>query len=278
MSLFDRKDLAEIHCPDFPFERLVACYNPLLAEQRRRKRHELLEATEKELKRIAKQVSRRTQTLLKKEEIGKKVGKVIDRYKVGKHFTVAIGEGTFSYARDERRIDQEEALDGIYVIRTSEPAERLSAEDTVRSYKNLTQVERAFRSLKGIDLLIRPIWHHTEDHVRAHLFICMLAYYVEWHMRKALAPLLFDDEELDENRKRRDPVKPAKPSVSAKNKKEQKLTSEGFIVQSFDTLLEELGTRCRNRCRIQSDSKGPAFYQLTEISPLQKRAFELLGL
>ena len=278
MSLFDRKDLAEIHCPDFPFERLVACYNPLLAEQRRRKRHELLEATEKELKRIAKQVSRRTQTLLKKEEIGKKVGKVIDRYKVGKHFTVAIGEGTFSYERDERRIDQEEALDGIYVIRTSEPAERLSAEDTVRSYKNLTQVERAFRSLKGIDLLIRPIWHHTEDHVRAHLFICMLAYYVEWHMRKALAPLLFDDEELDENRKRRDPVKPAKPSVSAKNKKEQKLTSEGFIVQSFDTLLEELGTRCRNRCRIQSDSKGPAFYQLTEISPLQKRAFELLGL
>lgn len=278
MSLFDRKDLAEIHCPDFPFERLVACYNPLLAEQRRRKRHELLEATEKELKRIAKQVSRRTQTLLKKEEIGKKVGKVIDRYKVGKHFTVAIGEGTFSYERDERRIDQEEALDGIYVIRTSEPAERLSAEDTVRSYKNLTQVERAFRSLKGIDLLIRPIWHHTEDHVRAHFFICMLAYYVEWHMRKALAPLLFDDEELDENRKRRDPVKPAKPSVSAKNKKEQKLTSEGFIVQSFDTLLEELGTRCRNRCRIQSDSKGPAFYQLTEISPLQKRAFELLGL
>jgi transposase len=278
MSLFDHKDLAEIHCPDFPSERLVACYNPFLAEQRQRRRKELLEATEKELKRIAKEVSRRTQTPLKKEEIGKKVGKVIDRYKMGKHFAVTIGEGSFSYERNEVKIEQEAALDGIYVIRTSEPAERVSAEDTVRSYKNLTQVERAFRSLKGIDLLIRPIWHHTEDHVRAHLFICMLAYYVEWHMRKALASLLFDDEELDEKRKSRDPVKPAKPSVSAKKKKGQKLTSEGFVVQSFDTLLEELGTRCRNRCRIQSDSKGPAFYQLTETGPFQKRVFQLLGL
>jgi transposase len=278
MSLFDQKDLAEIHSPDFPSERLVACYNPLLAEQRRRKRKELLEATEKELRRIAKEVLRRTQTPLKKEEIGKKVGKVMGRYKMGKHFTVSMGEGIFSYERNEKKIEQEAALDGIYVIRTSEPAERLSAEDTVRSYKNLTQVERAFRSMKGIDLLIRPIWHHTEDHVRAHIFICMLAYYVEWHMREALAPLLFDDEELDEDRKRRDPVKPAKSSVSAKQKKALKLTSEGFVVQSFDTLLEELGNRCRNRCRIPSDSNGPAFYQLTEMSLLQKRAFQLLGL
>jgi hypothetical protein len=278
MSLFDRKDLAEIRCPDFPSERLVACYNPLLAEQRGRKRQELLEATEKELERIAKEVLRRTQTPLKKEEIGKKVGKVIDRYKMGKHFTVTIGEGTFSYERNEVRIDQEEALDGIYVIRTSEPAERLSAEDTVRSYKNLTRVEQAFRSFKGIDLLIRPIWHHTENHVRAHIFICMLAYYVEWHMRKALAPLLFDDEELDENRKTRDPVKPARPSFSAREKKARQLRSEGFVVQSFDTLLEELGTCCRNRCRIQSDSKGPTFYQTTEMSLLQKSAFQLLGL
>jgi transposase len=278
MSLFDRKDLAEIHSPDFPSERLVACYNPLLAEQRRRKRRELLEATEKELKRIANEVLRRTQTPLKKEEIGKKVGKVMGQYKMGKHFTVSIGEGTFSYERNEMKIDQEAALDGIYVIRTSEPAERLSAEDTVRSYKNLTQVERAFRSFKGIDLLVRPIWHHTEDHVRSHLFICMLAYYVEWHMRRELAPLLFDDEDLDENRKRRDPVKPAKPSISAKQKKALKLTPEGFVVQSFDTLLEELGTRCRNRCRIRSDSKGPPFYQITEINPLQMRVFQLLGL
>jgi len=278
MSLFDRKDLAEIRCPDYPMERLVACFNPILAEERRRKRQELLEATEKELKRIAREVARRTQTPLKKEEIGKKVGKVINRYKVGKHFRMTIGEGTFSYERNEDKVRQEAALDGIYMIRTSEPTERLSPEDTVRSYKNLTQVERAFRSLKGIDLLVRPIWHHTEDHVRAHLFLCMLAYYVEWHMRKVLAPLLFDDEELDENRKRRDPVKPAKPSVSAQKKKAQRLTAEGLVIQSFDTLLEELGTRSRNRCRIKSDPGGSSFYQMTEMSPLQERAFQLLGL
>lgn len=278
MSLFDRKDLAEIHSPDFPGERLVACFNPLLAEERRRKRRDLIVATEKELEKIVREVSRRTRSPLGKEEIGKRVGKGIGRYKMGKHFTVTIGEGTFSYERNEVRIRQEEALDGIYVIRTSEPADRLGAEDTVRSYKNLTQVERAFRSLKGLDLLIRPIWHHTADHVRAHLFICMLAYYVEWHMRKALAPLLFDDEELDGNRKTRDPVKPAKPSVSAEKKKARRLTSEGFVVHSFDTLLEELGTRCRNRCQIQSEPQGPTFYQTTEMSPLQKRAFQLLGL
>ena len=278
MSLFDQRDLAEIRSLEFPSERLVACFNPLLAEERRRKRRALLEATEKELERISKQVARRTKKPLGRDEIGKKVGKVIDRFKVGKHFTVTIEEHRFSFVRNEEKIGREEALDGIYVIRTSEPAERLSAEDAVRSYKNLTQVERAFRSLKGIDLLVRPIWHHTEDHVRAHIFLCMLAYYVEWHMRKALAPLLFDDEELDGNRKRRDPVKPAQPSESAKKKKILHLTSEGLAVQSFDTLLMELGTRCRNRCRIKSDPKGPTFYQLTEKSSLQERAFQLLGL
>jgi transposase len=277
-SLFDRKDLAEIHSPEFPFERLVACFNPLLAEQRRRKRQELLEATEKELGRIAKQVVRRSRIPFGKDEIGTKVGKVINRFKVGKHFTVTIGEGSFSFVRNETLIQREEVLDGIYVIRTSEPVERLSAEDTVRSYKNLTQVERAFRSLKEIDLLVRPIWHHTEDHVRAHIFICMLAYYVEWHMRKALAPLLFEDEELDDDRKKRDPVKPAKVSTSAKKKKALRLTSEGLAVQSFDTLLRELGTRCRNRCRIKSDPKGSTFYQLTEMTPLQKKALQLLAL
>jgi len=278
MSLFDQRDLAEIRSPEYPTERLVACFNPLLAEERTRKRQALLEATGKELERISKQVARRTKKPLGKDEIGKKVGKVIDRFKVGKHFTVTIEEDRFPFVRNEEKIGREEALDGIYVIRTSEPAERLSAEDAVRSYKNLTQVERAFRSLKGIDLLVRPIWHHTEDHVRAHIFLCMLAYYVEWHMRKALAPLLFDDEELDGNRKRRDPVKPAQSSESAKKKKALRLTSEGLVVQSFDTLLMELGTRCRNRCRIKSDPKGPTFHQLTEKSSLQERAFQLLGL
>ena len=278
MSLFDRKDLAEICSPEFPSERLVACFNPLLAEERRRKRQALLEATEKELERISKHVARRTQAVLGKDEIGKKVGRVIGRFKVGKHFRLTIEEGHFSFVRDEEKIRREEALDGIYVIRTSEPAERLSAEDAVRSYKSLTRVERAFRSLKGIDLLVRPIWHHTEDHVRAHVFLCMLAYYVEWHLRKTLAPLLFDDEELDKNRKRRDPVKPAQASESAKKKKTLRLTSEGLVVQSLDTLLMELGTRCRNRCRIKSDPRSPTFYQLTDKSPLQERAFQLLGL
>jgi transposase len=278
MSLFDQKDIAEIRSPEFPSERLVACFNPLLAEERGRKRRELLRATEKELERIAKQVAGRTRTPLGKDEIGKKVGKVIGRFKVGKHFVVTIGEGRFSFVRNEAQIQREEALDGIYVIRTSEPAERLSAEDTVRSYKKLAQVERAFRSFKGIDLLIRPIWHHTEDHVRTHIFICMLAYYVEWHMRKVLAPLLFDDEELNENRKKRDPVKPAKVSESAKKKKTQRLTPEGLVVQSFDTLLKEFGTRCRNRCQIKSGPKAFTFYQVTEMTPLQKRAFQLLGL
>jgi len=164
------------------------------------------------------------------------------------------------------------------MIRTSEPVDRLSAEDAVRSYEHLTQVERAFRSLKGIDLLVRPIWHRTEDHVRAHVFLCMLAYYVEWHLRKALAPLLFDDEELNENRKKRDHMKPAQLSESAKKKKTLRFTSEGLVVQSFDTLLMELGTRCRNRCRIKSDPRGPTFCQLTEKSPLQERAFQFLGL
>ena len=278
MSLFDQKDLAEIRSPEFPSERLVACFNPLLAEERGRKRQELLRATEKELGRIAKQVAGRTRTPLGKDEIGRKVGKVIGRFKVGKHFMVTIGEGSFSFVRNEVQIQREEALDGIYVIRTSESVEHLSAEDTVRSYKNLAQVERAFRSFKGIDLLIRPIWHHTEDHVRAHIFICMLAYYVEWHMRKALSPLLFNDEELDENRKKRDPVKPAPVSASAKKKKTQRLTPEGLVVQSFDTLLKEFGTRCRNRCQIKSGPKGSTFYQVTEMTPLQNRAFQLLGL
>ena len=278
MSLFDQRDLAEIHSPEFPSERLVACFNPLLAEERGRKREALLKATEKDLRRIAKEVGRRTQKPLGKDEIGKKVGKVMNRFKMGKHFKLTIEEGRFSFVRNEEGIHREKILDGIYVVRTSEPADRLSAEDTVRSYKDLTHVERAFRTFKGVDLLVRPIWHHTEDHVRAHIFLCMLAYYVEWHMRKALAPLLFDDEELDGNRKKRDPVKPAKPSVSAKKKKAFRLTTDGFVVHSFDTLLVELGTRCRNRCRIKSDPKGPTFYELTEMNPLQQRAFQLLGL
>jgi transposase len=278
MSLFDQTDLAEIASDEYPRERLIACFNPLLAEERKRKRRELLEATEGELTRIARQVARRTRTPLDKAEIGKKVGSVLKRFKMGKHFSLTIGEGTFSFARKEESIQREEALDGIYVIRTSEPEEKLSAEDAVRTYKNLARVERVFRSLKGLDLLIRPIWHRTADHVKAHIFLCLLAYYVEWHMRKALAPLLFDDEELPEMRKTRHAVRPAKASLSARKKKATRLTPEGLVVQSFSTLLAELGTRCRHRVRIGTDPAQPTFSQITDPTPLQARAFQLLRL
>ena len=182
----------------------------------------------------------------------------------------------FAYARREQAIAREAALDGIYVIRTSEPRTRLSAEDTVRSYKNLAQVEHAFRCLKGIDLLVRPIRHRDEQRVRAHLFLCMLAYYVEWHMRQALAPLLFDDQQLQHERATRDPVAPAQPSASAQRKKIKRVSPEGYPIHSFETLLAELATLCRHRSRIKSDPNRVAFEHLTEPTPLQQRAFQLL--
>jgi transposase len=277
-SLFDRKNLAEIASADFPGERLIACYNPLLADERRRKRGQLLAATENDLDKIVRQVARRTRTPLDKAEIGKKVGTVINRFKVAKHFALTIEDGVFRHARREHRIRRESELDGIYVIRTSEPAARLSAADTVRSYKALTHVEAAFRSLKGVELLVRPIRHRAADRVRAHIFVCMLAYYVKWHMRKALAPLLFDDEELDANRATRDPVAPARPSESAKKKKALRVTADGLPIHSFATLMAELGTRCRNRCRLKSSQTSVTFDRLTEPTALQRRALELLEL
>jgi len=278
LSLFDDQNLAEISSPEFPGERLIACHNPLLAEERARKREDLLKATEKLLERIARQVARRTKTPLNAAEIGKKVGQAVNRFKMAKHFALTIKDAAFGYARRQEQIQREAQLDGIYVIRTSEPRSRLSAADTVRSYKSLAQVEHAFRCLKGIDILVRPIRHRDERRVRAHLFLCLLAYYVEWYMRKALAPLLFDDEQLDQDRKRRDPVAPAKPSASAQKKKTVRLTAEGLPIHSFETLLAELATRCRNRCRITSDSNSAPFSHLPEPTPLQQRAFELLQL
>ncbi len=278
LSLFDTRNLAEITSENYPGERLIACMNPLLAEERRRKREDLLAATEKHLLKIAAEVKRRSKKPLTESEIGLKVGKVLNRYKMGKHFTITIAEGLFQWQRKAESIEREAKLDGIYVIRTSEPKARVSAEDTVRHYKSLSHVERAFRCLKGMDIMIRPIRHATEDHVRAHVFLCMLAYYVQWHMRKALAPALFDDEELDKQRMRRDAVAPAEPSESAKKKKKTLLTDDGYPVHSFDTLLEELGTRCRNRCRINLGGNGHVYYENTEFTPFQKRVFQLLDL
>jgi hypothetical protein len=223
-------------------------------------------------------VASRTKRPLPEAEIGIKVGRVLGRYKVGKHFDLTIGDGMFRWARREESIEQEARLDGIYVIRTSEPQARLSAEDTVRGYKNLSQVERAFRCLKGLDLLVRPIRHRTEERVPAHIFLCLLAYYVEWHMRKAWAPILFEDDEVDADRKVRDPIAPAKPSQSVRQKKAARRTADGLPVHSFRTLLADLATRCRNTRRITSDETSPTFDDVTEPSPLQKRAYDLLGL
>jgi transposase len=278
LSLFDKKNLAEITSPDYPGERLIACYNPLLADERRRKRQELLAATEVELQKLAKRVARRTKNPMKASEIGLKTGKVLGRYKVGKHFRLTIADGILKWERRQEAIEQESKLDGIYVIRTSESKKQLTAEDTVRTYKNLSQVERAFRTMKGIDLLVRPIRHRTENRVPAHIFLCMLAYYIKWHMRRALASILFEDEDLPSNRKLRDPVLPAKASEEAKAKRSTHRTEDGLEVHSFETLMAELASRGRSSYRIKSDPLGPSFKQISELTPIQARAFELLGL
>jgi len=252
LSLFDRKNLAEVTSKVYPGERLVVCFNPLLADERRRKRQELLEATERELAKLAKAVARRKKKLMTQSEIGIKAGKVLGRYKVGKHFALRIGAGTFAWTRRPEVIEREAMLDGIYVIRTTEPKERLSSEDTVRTYKGLSQLERAFRCLKAIDLLVRPIRHRSEDRVPAHIFLCLLAYYVEWHMRRALAPILFEDEELQEDRKRRDPILPAKVSESAKMKKWTHATPDGLPVHDFTSLMSDLASRSRVTYKLAS--------------------------
>ena len=278
LSLLDEKNLVEMQSPAYPGERLMVCYNPLLAEERKRKREELLAATEKALSRIGKEVERRTRKPLTATEIALKVGKVLGHYKMGKHFQHEIEDGTLSWSRREGSIAQEAQLDGIYVIRTSEPAEQLSAADAVRGYKSLAQVERAFRSLKGLDLLIRPIRHRTEERVPAHIFLCLLAYYVEWHLRRAWAPLLFEDEELPQQRSRRDPVLPASSSESAQAKKHTHQTADGLPVQSFATLLSDLASRARVTYSLKTDKSGPTFQQVPPPTPLQAKAYELLNL
>jgi transposase len=280
LSLLDEKNLAEISAPDYPGERLMVCHNPVLEEQRRRKRQALLEATEKKLEKISQEVAKRKKKLLTAAAIGMKVGKVLGRYKMGKHFECKIGEGSFTWARRWQSISQEEKLDGIYVLRTSEPGERLSAEDTVRSYKSLAEVERAFRCLKGIDLLVRPIRHRTEERVPAHIFLCVLAYYVEWHLRRAWAPLLFEDEERWEERKQRDPVLSAEPSASAQSKKHSHETADGLPVHSLETLMAELASRARVTYALkpskQAEKTNLTFHQVPEPTPVQARAYELL--
>lgn len=279
MSLFDDKNLAEISSPLYPGERLVACFNPLLQRRRHAKRQDLIAATEKELEKLEREVDSRTKKPLKKEEIGVKAGKKVSKYKVAKHFELKIGDGSFSWSRREKTIEREADLDGIYIIRTSEPKEDVSAEDIVRNYKRLTMVERVFRSMKGLDLLVQPIYLSLEDHVTAHIFLCMLAYYIEWHLRQSLAPVLFEDEELETARRTRDPVKPAEASDSAKKKKITKQSKDGMPLHSLSTLLTDLGTLCSNRCRMDEfAAANVTINRFTEATPFQERVFQLLDL
>lgn len=274
--LFDRTNLAELSHPDFPGERLVACFNAVLAMDRARTREELLKATEALLGKIAGQAARRAGRPLTAAEIGVKAGRVINRHKVAKHFRLEIADGRISWSRKEDAIARERALDGVYVIRTGETGESLPAADAVRAYKMLGNVEKAFRTFKGIDLRVRPIHHRLEERVRAHLFLCMLAYYVEWHMREALAPLLYAEEDLEAARRARDPVAKAEPSPQAAWKKSAKTSASGLPLRSFPDLLGGLATLCANICRVGDGPKAARFTRTTDPTPLQSEAFRLL--
>jgi transposase len=277
LSLFDETDLVEIAHPDFPGERLIVCFNPLLAEERARKRPELLAATEKQLEKIAAATQRRKRPLRGKQNIGLRAGKILNRYKMGKHFQLRIEEDSFHYQRKTANIEREENLDGIYVIRTSVKKEVLSSQQVVASYKSLSGVERAFRSLKTVDLQVRPIHHRLPERVRAHILLCMLAYYVEWHMRQLLAPILFDDDDRAQAQAvRASIVAPAQRSASAKLKALTKQTADGLKVHSFQTLLGDLATIVKNRIQ-PTDKTFLVFDMLTEPTVIQQRALDLLG-
>ena len=269
LSLFDQANLAEITHPDYPGERLIACRNPALAIERARKRTELLAATEAVLAPIVAAVD--DGRLKGADKIGIRVGRHINRYKMGKHFTLDITDNSFTFTAKQENINAEAALDGIYVIRTSVTPDILDTPAAVHAYKNLAVVERDFRNIKAIDLDLRPIYHRTEDRVRAHVFICMLAAYVVWHLRQAWAPLCFTDEHRPE---RADPVTPAQRSAAAKKKASAQLTPENNTVHNFSTLLNHLATLTRNTIVFAG---GARIDKLAQPTPLQHRAFELIG-
>jgi transposase len=277
MSLFDKTDLVEIVHPDFPGERLIACFNPLLAEERARKRPDLLSATEKQLEKIAVATRRQKRPLRGRQNIGLRAGKILNRYKMGKHFELRIEEDAFHYQRKTANIEREQSLDGIYVIRTSVKPEALSSRQIVASYKSLSGVERAFRSLKTVDLQVRPIHHRLPNRVRAHILLCMLAYYVEWHMRQLLAPLLFDDHDKAQAKSARASiVAPAQRSAATMRKVLTKKTDDGLKAHSFQTLLGDLATIVKNRIQ-PKDQAAPAFDMITTPTILQQKALDVLG-
>ena len=278
LSLFDERDLAEISSPDYPGERLVVCRNPLLAEERTRKRRELLDATEQDLRDIQARVRRAKRPLRGKDKIALAVGRVIDHYKMAKHFTLTITDAALTFTRNAEPIAAEAALDGIYVLRTSLKAETLDASSTVKAYKQLAHAERAFRSLKTVDLEVRPIHHRRPDRVRAHVFLCMLAYYVEWHMRQALKPILFDDhDKAQADAARASIVAKANRSKAADRKAATKHTDDGLPVHSFRSLLGDLATVTRNLMTMAAQPDA-TFVLYPQLTPVQARTFELLGM
>lgn len=274
LGLFDQRNLFEVTHPDFPGERLVACRNPQLARLRANKRQSLLQATSRELEKVRGMISRGK--IKGKDAIGVRVGKVVDKYKMSKHLILEIRDDAFDFHLDEDKVSAEAALDGLYVVRTSVPAQTLATDDVVRSYKMLSQVERAFRSLKTIDLQVRPIRHRLEDRVRAHIFLCMLAHYVVWHMIESWRELLFCDED-QQAKNTRDPVSPAIRSNAALDKVHSKTLDDGTPVHSFQTLLKDLSSIVSNTCRRHASTLDePTFDLVTNPSPAQQRAFDLL--
>ena len=273
-DIFDETNLCEITHPDYPGERLVACRNPELAKLRRHKRAELLQATEDDLAKITARVA--AGRLKGQDKIGLTVGRVINRYKMAKHFTLTITDTTFAFARKDAAIAAEAALDGLYIIRTSVSPERLDSASCVRHYKSLSQVERAFRSMKTVDLKVRPIHHRLADRVRAHIFLCMLSYYVEWHLKEAWRALLFADQD-QAAKATRDPVAPAERSAGAKAKVARRHHEDGTPIHSFQTLLTELATIMRNTCCTSCAHDDSTFTVTTQSNPLQRRALDLIG-
>ncbi len=274
LGLFDERNLFELSHPDFPGERLVACRNAELARLRDHKRQSLLQATSKELEKVQRMVQRGK--LKGKDEIGVRVGKVINKYKVAKHFSLDIHDGRFEFCILKDKVAAEAALDGIYVVRTGLPKNEMRAEDAVRSYKLLSNVERAFRTIKTIDLKVRPIHHRLADRVRSHILLCMLAYYVEWHIREAWRPVLFADEDQDA-KETRDPVAPAERSDTALEKVRTHTLDDGTSAHSFQTLMQELGTIVRNTCRTLGGDEASATFQIvTTASAAQRRAIDLI--
>jgi hypothetical protein len=277
LSLFDQRDLAEVTSPDFPDERLVVCRNPLLAAERARKRAELLAATEADLGKVARAVGRARKPLRGADNIGLAAGAVLGKHKMAKHFTLEIGDAAFSFARNEEAIAAEAKLDGFYVLRTNLQKAEFPAEDVVRAYKGLAHAERAFRSIKSVDLEVRPIHHRLPDRVRAHVLLCMLAYYLEWHMRQALAPILFDDHRREEAAAARSsPVAPAQRSAAAQRKAASKRTEDGLPALSFQSMLAELATFTRNAMALERAPED-LFFLYPQPTMVQSRAFELLG-